>query len=165
MWVTGVQTCALPISLEFTDGQVRLLLRGDEPATITGVTSNGGEDVFELIGAMVSGPDRRSGTIQYRPGWPPAAAFGPSLVDAEGAVLRPASESDGMGYELLLGYRLRQTDSFGDPRVSVSIEYTVGSVDHVYTEQASLFLCPGSGRSSECLREWDRQLAEMERDV
>ena len=38
-------------SLAFTDGQVRLLLRGDEPATITGVTSNGGEDVFELIAA------------------------------------------------------------------------------------------------------------------
>ena len=50
----------------FTDGQVRLLLRGDEPATITSVTSNGGGDVFDLIGAKVAGPDRPEGAVQVR---------------------------------------------------------------------------------------------------
>ena len=151
----------------FTDGQVRLMLQGDEPATVTKVTSNGGDDVFELIGAKVAGPDRRRGAVQYRPTWPPApSAFGPSTVDATGAVIEPISQTRGkLGYELLLGYRLKETEAFGDPRRSVTIEYTVAGTAFSYTEDAVLVMCPGDGRDLQCRNELDRRSREKERSL
>lgn len=151
----------------FTDGQVRLMLRGDEPATITNVTSDGGDDVFDLIGAKVAGPDRPEGAVQHVPTWPPTSArFGLDLVEARGAEIEPVTQTPGeLGYELLLGYELEETAAFGEPRRSVTIDYTVAGTRYSYTEDAVLVMCPGDGRGRRCRNELDRRSEELQRSL
>ncbi len=129
----------------FTDGFEILSVAGDEPATIDSVAlvDNGG---FELLGAKVASPDRRTGFVQFLHGWPPA---GPELkgtrpIDAMGASITPSAAGE-PGWELFVGIRVTGTGVL--ERTGIKVDYTVAGERFTATLPAQLVVC--TSRSQE----------------
>jgi hypothetical protein len=142
-----------PVGTRFGDGLETLELTGDKPATITSVEVVGGEPSLHYLGALIAGPDRKSGAFQ-RVHWPPEAPRLGTIVDAEGAILQPTDSLGGMGsYELILGYEIT-SDEYA-ARDSVRIEYTVEGKPYAVDIPAAMLNCPPSvGTSDECMERY-----------
>lgn len=121
----------------FTDGFETLIVEGDETIVIDAVRMVGDQGLVQL-GAKIIGPDRRYGSVQMAPGWPPRdpdLASYPS-VDAVGARLEPGHPA---GYELLIGIRIAERGPVS--RSGVEIDYSVGDERYTVTFPAEITMC------------------------
>lgn len=127
----------------FTDGFEILSLAGERDAVIDSISLVDSAG-FELLGAEVASPDRKTGFVQFVHGWPPVAKElrGTELVPATGATITPTGSSDGAGWELFVGIRVT-----GDgllTRTGLKIDYTVDGEKFTATFPAELVVCTDS---------------------
>jgi hypothetical protein len=113
---------------KFTNGMLVVHNRGDEDIELLDVrprVSNGG---LRFLGAKIAGSERRVGSIQTLPAWPPVSPDLGDLEPAAGARLPAGADDARAGVEVLLGFEVRQP---GRSTVTgVDLEYRlVGSGD------------------------------------
>ncbi len=141
-----------PVGTTFTDGFDVLHLEGDQPATIVSVDSRHG-DGLEFLGAMLAGPDRKLAAWAQLPGYPPSKPQLGEIVEAEGAVIQPRSQTRGeIGYELLLGYRVVD-DTALSSRSTVEIVYRVDDQEYLWRPPSRLVYCPQGRSGRDCFDE------------
>lgn len=90
-----------PVGTVFTDGLERLIPT-DGPVTVTGLEWLGSQNSTEVLGWSVAGPDRKFGSMQVSPGFPPTTpGFGP-LTEAVGTEISDTK----VGHLLLIGIKV-----------------------------------------------------------
>lgn len=139
----------------FTDGFERLILDGDEPATLVDVRLVGTDGTMELVGAKLAGDERRVGSIQVTPFWPPTDRRLGDLVPAEGAAL-PTGE---LGALLQLGIRI--TTSEFAYRTGVEVDYRVGDQTYRQVLPGAIANCGATQTLKECRAEFDALVAGL----
>ncbi len=127
----------------FSDGFTVLVLSGSAPATIESVTSLGGGDAWDFLGARVGLPGRPDDFNQNMRGFPPKAVPAKFQVDAAGTVLEP-----GKLYMLIMGYRVA-ADTL-DWRDRIDIVYTVAGKRYRASLDRRVVSCPPPLTESEC---------------
>jgi hypothetical protein len=135
----------------FTYGLERVLLDGDLDGRLVKVEVVGAGDHVEFLGARLAGPDRRVGSIQLIPGYPPANPDLGTLVPAAGATLTRSR----VGHELLVGLRVLEA-GFATVR-GLRIYYTVGGDRFQAFYDAQLVFCPDDITEDACVTQHEQQ--------
>lgn len=135
----------------FTDGLELLHLRGTEQAVIEDVRLVG-DDGLELAGAVLAGPERGIGAVQYMPTFPPHnnPQIDAELVEAEGTWITPEGKDRKGTWELLLG--IRPTTEGYLVRTGVEVDYSVQGEEYTVLIPAHLAVCTSQKyeRRGEC---------------
>lgn len=136
-----------------TDGLQVLRLTDDKPVVIDSVEQLGVTGDIEVLGLLHAGRQRKIGSIQLSPGFPPQnREFGP-LGPLEGVRVPPGR----LGVELLIGYRVDE-DEFA-ARTGLRIRYHRGEARYVADFPAGIAFCPGLfGDACEAAyADWERE--------
>lgn len=135
----------------FTDGYERVLLTGSRPGTLERVEIVGPNvDHFEMVGVLLAGPDRRTGSVQAYPGfsahptYPHTRGLG-KLVPAEGATLAPGE----VGSVLQIGLKVLKPGLA--IRSGVRLYYTVDGEKFTSYQPGAIVVCPEDRTDDECL--------------
>lgn len=135
----------------FTDGMERILLTGDQPATLRRVEIVGpSADHFKVVGVLLAGPHRKIGSWQLGDGFPAQIPrrFGPhplgKLVPAEGARLAPGK----VGSALQIGLKVVKPGL--GIRSGVRLYYTAGEQRYTVLYPAAIANCPPSMTDDAC---------------
>lgn len=144
--VHGYQTFAEP-GQTFTDGWERLELdRTDGPAAEIGsIKLLGTDGTMSLAGALLALPDRRVGSIQVSPDWPPTRPGLGTLIEAEGASVAP--DPSGVGYVLQLGLTAQEPIAY---RRGVRVTYEVEDETYTYDSHGVVVSCSADVEAEKC---------------
>jgi hypothetical protein len=137
----------------FTDGYERVLLKGDTPGVLERIELVGpGIDHFRLVGVLLAGPKRKTGSVQVYDGFSeeptdPAVRGLGELVPAEGATLAPGK----VGSVLQIGLEVVKPGLA--VRTGVRIYYSVGDEQYVSFQPGGLVNCPQEMSDEACFEE------------
>lgn len=132
-----------------------LALDGTEPAVITSVSVQGGSPGLRVLGFLLADSTRQDAEDAEYMGWPPRApSVRGSLEPAIGSTVRPLRTTNGMGYELLIGYE-RATDQLAVQR-AVVVGYRVAGRNYQVTLPSRFIACPGKMTPRLCAGQSDR---------
>lgn len=126
----------------FTDGFEVLRLKGAKAAKLESVELTGAKGL-ELVGFSVAAPGRNYAFVDYVPSWPPpdSGPFrGVQIQEGVGALLKPSTDPQDEGFELLLGLRVTARDGYGT-REGLRISYRVGGKRFTLRWAAELAAC------------------------
>lgn len=137
----------------FTDGFERVKLAGDRPGVLERVELVGpGVDHFELLGVLLAGPQRKTGSVQVYDGFTDEPT-GPSveglgkLVPAEGARLATGK----VGSVLQIGLKVVKPGIA--IRTGIRIYYSVGDTQFVSYQPGGIVNCPQGTSDDACFEE------------
>lgn len=133
----------------FTDGWQRLLVKGDERAVVESVELTGSNGL-ELVDVLYAGADRKIGSVQVMPRFPPRRRALGQLMPVEGATVPPGD----MGLELIIGLRVTG-DGFAF-REGVRIRYRVGQTRYVVDFPSGIAVCPPRTPFEACEEQWNQ---------
>lgn len=140
----------------FSDGFERVLLTGDRDAVLDRVEILGGDGYFSLEGLMVAGEDRRVGSIQFDPDFPPVRRGLGTLVEGDGARLATGP----LGSLLIVGMRVTRAGIGW--RSGLRVYYSVDGKDYFQDHPSAVVNCPPGTPAKECDAAFDEAFAEAQ---
>lgn len=136
----------------FTNGQLVIFNKGDEPLTLLAVEPELSGDGLRFLGAQVAGLDRTLGFTQFEPEYPPAEPMLGDPVEVEHAVIEPGRAAARRGVELLMGF---EVTAEGRSTVrSVAVTYRDSAGQHTGRWTATMAVCAPKSTEGECAQEY-----------
>lgn len=135
----------------FTNGQLIIFNVGHADLTVLKVTPTLTGDGLRYLGARIAGMDRKLGSNQESPGFPPREPFFGPLGPAHGSVLHTGRPWARRGVEVLLGFKVIAPGRSTVPKVSITYRDHTGV--HTASWTSTMAVCT-SPKKVRCPQEY-----------